>query len=100
MDAKTNGQQPAHPCGQKWREVDLVGNESRHSRGPLHQGTSKREEFAKAFLAGLLANPGGPVQASQSCGWQSTTNCTREIVAMEAVAYADALLAALQEPRS
>lgn len=60
-------------------------------------GLTKRELFAAMCLQGILANPGGPVQASSHSGWRSTTNCSREQVVMEASLYADALLAELEE---
>lgn len=69
--------------------------------GPVHPdfgGLTTREYFAGRALQGLLSNPGGPVQANSNTGWQSTVNCSRADVAGEAVAYADALLAALAAP--
>ena len=57
-------------------------------------GLTKREHFAIEAMKGLLANPGGPIQASAQCGW-SLTNCKREDVAGAAVRFADALIAEL-----
>jgi len=57
-------------------------------------GLTKREYIAAMAMQGLLANPGGPIQASTQCGW-SLTNCKREDVAGAAVRFADALLAEL-----
>jgi hypothetical protein len=78
--------------------MENMGNESAYPHPDascLHPGLTKREYFAGLAMQGLLSNPGGPVQANCSNGWQSTTNCSRADVAGEAVAYADALLAAL-----
>lgn len=54
-----------------------------------------RDEFAMAALGGLLANPGGPVQQNPHRGW-ALVNCTIDVVATEAFAMADAMLAARQ----
>lgn len=59
------------------------------------EGLTKRELLAAMAMQGMLANPGGPVQASSNSGWQSTTNCNRGDVANEAVQFADALIAEL-----
>lgn len=41
-----------------------------HETGPyLVKGMTLREYFAGQALAGLLANPGGPVQARADTGW-------------------------------
>lgn len=58
-------------------------------------GLSKREQYASMALQGLLANPGGPVQASSQAGW-GYANCDHAFVAREAVALADALIEALK----
>ena len=57
----------------------------------------RREAIAATALAGLLANPGGPIQHRPDTGW-GLTNCTAEHVARLAVAMADELLTALDEP--
>ena len=67
-----------------------------HDEGPyVIHGLTKRELIAAMAMQGLLSNPGGPVQASNVSGWQSTTNCSRGDVANESVQFADALLAEL-----
>lgn len=62
--------------------------------GQVFFGLTKREYFAGLAMQGLLANPGGPIQANASNGW-SLTNCTREQVAGAALRFADALLSEL-----
>lgn len=57
------------------------------------EGMSLRDYFAAKAMQGLLANPGGPIQANGMNGW-SLTNCTGADVAMMAYAMADAMLAA------
>lgn len=54
-----------------------------------------RDEFAMAALSGLLANPGGPIQASERCGWDLTNCSTPQVVAF-AYAVADEAMAARQ----
>ncbi|WP_322997910.1 hypothetical protein [Castellaniella sp.] len=67
------------------------------SRGPRFEsgygGMSLRDYFAAKAMQGLLANPGGPIQANGMNGW-SLTNCTGADVATMAYAMADAMLAA------
>lgn len=55
-------------------------------------GMSKRDWFAGQALAGLLANPSGPVQANCLNGWD-LVNCTPEKVARLCGEMADAMLA-------
>lgn len=58
-----------------------------------------RDEFAMAALSGLLANPGGPIQASERCGWD-LTNCSTPSVVAFAYAIADeAMTARTQEAK-
>jgi hypothetical protein len=57
----------------------------------------RREAIAATALAGLLANPGGPIQYRPDTGW-GLTNCTEEHVARLATYMADELIAALDEP--
>lgn len=52
-----------------------------------------RDEFAMAALSGLLANPGGPIQASDRCGWDLTNCSTPDVVAF-AYAIADEAMTA------
>lgn len=59
-------------------------------------GVSLRDAFAMAAMQGFLANPGGPIQANDRCGW-GLVNCTYAQVADEAYAMADAMLAARGE---
>lgn len=56
-------------------------------------GMSMRDAFALAALQGLLANPGGPIQANGMNGW-SWCNCTAEDVASLTYSMADAMLKA------
>lgn len=49
-------------------------------------------DFALAALQGLLANPGGPVQASVQQGF-NLANCTHADVACVAYRFADAMVA-------
>lgn len=55
---------------------------------------NRRAEIATRLLAGLLANPGGPVQRRADTGW-GFINCAPAEVAEAAVALADDLIAAL-----
>ena len=92
MDAKTNGALRAHP-------MPGVYDASRDQIGPVDNyydagGLTKRELFAAMAMQGLMANPGGPYQASPSSGWVRV-NCTQKQIAQECADMADALLAAL-----
>lgn len=58
-----------------------------------HNGMTLRDYFAAKAMQGMLANPGGPIQANDRCGW-GLVNCTYAQVADEAYAMADAMLAA------
>lgn len=82
MDAKKLGQQP----------INAIGPEGTFGFG--NAGLTKREHFAAMAMQGLLANPGGPYQQSDMCGWR-LVNCTKEQLSMECVDMADALLAEL-----
>lgn len=59
----------------------------------LPQSPSKtlRDEFAMAAMQGLLANPGGPIQANPMSGW-GFCNSNLIDLAKEAFAIADAML--------
>lgn len=57
----------------------------------------KRERIAAITLAGILANPSGPIQHRPDTGW-GFVNCTEPQVARLAVTMADELLAALEQP--
>lgn len=57
------------------------------------RGMSLRDYFAAKALQGLCANPGGPFQQSDQCGW-TIVNCTVSQIAEEAYGLADAMLAA------
>lgn len=54
-------------------------------------GISMRDYFAAKAIQGLLANPGGPIQANGVIGW-SWCNCSTEDVAYLAYSIADAML--------
>ena len=56
-------------------------------------GMTLRDYFAAKALQGLLANPGGPIQANPMNGW-CFTNCTAEQVARVCLDVADAMLKA------
>jgi hypothetical protein len=81
-----NGDHPAFPCGYD----DTYGSHM--------TGMSIRVEIAKAMMQGLLANPGGPIQANGMSGW-AFCNCKIEDVAALAVGAADALIAELSKPK-
>lgn len=55
---------------------------------------NRRTEIATRLLAGLLANPGGPIQQRADMGW-GFVNCTSATVTEMAVALTDELIAAL-----
>ena len=59
-------------------------------------GMSLRDWFAGKALEGLLANPGGPIQANGMSGW-GWTNCDQKNVADAAWGIADDMLAARKE---
>lgn len=50
-----------------------------------------RDEFAMAALAGLLANSGGPIQASNTCGW-GLVNCSVDEVSSFVFSLADDMI--------
>jgi len=56
-------------------------------------GMSLRDWFAGKALAGLLANPCGPIQANSMSGWQFV-NCDASSVSAFCYAQADAMLKA------
>lgn len=56
-------------------------------------GMPLRDFFAAKVMQGLLANPGGPIQANGMSGW-NWCNCTVEDVADFAWHIADAMLRA------
>lgn len=56
-----------------------------------YDGITMRQHFAAMLLQGLLANPGGPVQASPISGTYYC-NTDEDVVAHWAVSQADALL--------
>lgn len=56
-----------------------------------------RDEFAMAALSGLLANPSGPIQASDRCGWDLTNCSTLDVVAFAYNVADEALAARAQE---
>lgn len=88
----------AHKDGGPAFPVDNIVE--RDTEGRLHgkdissAGLSKRAYFAGRAMEGLLANPGGPIQANGRTGW-SLTNCREQDVASIAVSMADALIAEL-----
>jgi hypothetical protein len=56
-------------------------------------GMTLRDYLAAKAMQGLLANPGGPIQANPMNGW-CFTNCTAEQVARVCIDMADAMLKA------
>lgn len=62
-------------------------------------GMSTRAFFSVEILKGLLANPGGPIQACPRSGW-SLCNISMPRLADEAVGMADELIAALERKQS
>lgn len=63
-----------------------------------HHGMTLRDWFAGMALQGLLANPGGPIQANGMSGW-SFTNCEDNDVAKLTWILADAMLAARSQTK-
>jgi len=61
-----------------------------------HPGMTLRDYFAAKAVQGLLANPGGPIQANGMSGW-NWCNCTVESVADFAWHIADAMLRAREQ---
>jgi hypothetical protein len=59
----------------------------------VHVGMTMRDYFAAKALQGILANPGGVVQANSACGW-SLCNCTLGDVAEFSYQLAGAMLKA------
>lgn len=55
-----------------------------------------RRDVAAKVLAGMVANPSGPIQANGMNGW-ALVNCTHEYVGQAAIFMADALLAELEK---
>lgn len=47
---------PAFPCGESYTTTDLAGNETRHSKGPLHHGMSLRDYFAAQVIGHLICS--------------------------------------------
>lgn len=85
MSARDNGG-PAFPLKLVDEYADGVPSEVR-----VFPGMSLREWHKGQALAGLLANPGGPLQANPLSGWD-LVNCTPEKVAMLCGEMADAML--------
>lgn len=90
MDPKDlPGGGPAYPCDPFI--ASKPGNESVAKR--LAEGMTLRDHFAGQALAGLLANPGGPVQQNGRTGW-GYVNCTGAQIAETAYSLADEMLKA------
>ena len=64
-----------------------------HHGNLAQKGMALRDYFAAKAMQGLCANPGGPFQQSDQCGW-TIVNCTTAQIAEEAYGLADAMLAA------
>lgn len=62
---------PAFPGGERWRTVDLSGNENNHSRAPYNNGLSLRDYFAARAMQQILASsPGGDDQIIAGAAYQ------------------------------
>jgi len=61
-------------------------------------GLSVRAEIASRIMAGLLANPCGPIQANGINGW-SFVNCDPVDVSKLAISLADDLITELNKPQ-
>ena len=81
-------------CHQAADRIDILEARIRE----LENANPNRAIFAGQALAGLLANPGGPIQHNPMRAWD-LTNCTWDDVAGVAITAADALIKALEEKR-
>jgi len=61
-------------------------------------GLTIRAEIASRIMAGLLANPCGPIQANGINGW-NFVNCDPVDVSKLAISLADDLIAELNKPQ-
>ena len=66
---------------------------------PGCEGMSLRDHYAGQAMAGMLANPGGPIQANSSSGW-SFVNCRAHEVAEMAYQMADDMIRARSKEQS
>jgi len=80
---------PAFPMA--FQSLDRQGNPD--SSPNVEWGMTLRDYFAAKALAGLLANPGGPIQYNEMHGW-GFCNCEPSNVVGTAYGLADAMLAA------
>ena len=64
---------------------------------PADDGITIRAHIATQLMAGILANPGGPIQHNERNGWD-LVNCTSRQIAATACGLADALIAELNNP--
>lgn len=91
-----NGNTPASPTTGEISNADEVWSYQvgDHNRFQF-VGFTKREQLAAMMMQGLLSNCGGPIQSSNTCGFDW---CNTDIngVAQLAVACADALLNSLE----
>ena len=76
---------PAFPGGERWRTVDLAGNEENYSRAPFQRGLSLRDYFAAKAMQGILSGP---------CSRDGVSLAEWADVPVHAYAIADAMLAA------
>lgn len=79
MSSNDLGSQPAHPFAQTSESYQITGTQ--------HVGMTKREEFAKAALQGVLANP--------AYTEQERSGETSDSPASAALCHADELVALL-----
>lgn len=91
-----NGDLPAMPLangadGTPWTARDL-GNPEQVI------GLTKREEFVRSFIQGLLSNSGGPIQSSMISGFDFCNTDIQGVVNL-AVEIADCALEAMERTK-
>ena len=86
-------QPDGNPHGECAAKIHQLQAENEKFRDAFKDLLSVRDQFAKAALQGLCANPGGPFQANDRCGW-GTVNTTFDGIAQDAYALADAMMKA------
>ncbi|WP_032961314.1 hypothetical protein [Bordetella hinzii] len=89
--SKIEDDRPAFP-------IPLNPGEGYSQHGPA-DGLTVREYFAAKAMQGLLANPGGPIQANGCSGW-GIVNCTEDQIAEQCLVLADALIRASTQENS
>lgn len=88
--------------GRKRIVINTTNTKERTEQGARKKGTpflvevDLRDYFAAKAIQGLLANPGGPIQANGMSGW-NWCNCSPEDAVNLAYSIADAMLKAREE---